>query len=290
MRCTPFLKWVGGKGNIVSNLLPRFPKVIGNYYEPFLGGGSVLISFLQSNIKVTGSVVVSDINENLIRTYIAIREEPDKLVRELGYLKTTLLSLPRKPTTGRNLKPVNIIEAMSNRESYYYWIRRKYNEGKGYLPAAFIFLNKTCFRGLYRCSKNGFNVGYGNYVNPSIYSESNIRELSKLFQGVTFDVGDFSLLLANCQEGDFVYMDPPYVKEESKSFTSYSKEGFDPSDSKRLFQWCRETPSSWLMSNSKSDLVTQELSQYNIEDVVEKRRINSKNPTSTCKAIVVWKS
>ena len=169
----PFLKWVGGKTQIINDIYKMFPKNIDTYYEPFLGGGSVLIKLLKeqknNNIQIN-KIIVGDINEALIYTYINIRDDKDKLLKYLNKIASHYNSI--EYSTNINRKPQNKNDANLSKENYYYWIRTKYNNSnnkrKVKNSARFIFLNKTCFRGVYREGKNGFNVPFGHYKNPTI--------------------------------------------------------------------------------------------------------------------------
>jgi DNA adenine methylase len=199
-----FLKWAGGKKRILNELDSSITYDIKRYFEPFLGGGSVFFYIKQKyNPKYCQ---ISDINEDLINTYIAVRDHPTELIRHLSYLK-------------RN-----------NNKSFYYRTRSKFNAKKILgirRSATFIYLNKTCFNGLYRVnSKNEFNVPYGKYTNPEIYDAKNIRASSKLLQGVNIIHSDYRAITEQIQEGDFIYLDPCYDPIKKTSFTNYTPNKF----------------------------------------------------------------
>jgi DNA adenine methylase len=224
------LKWLGGKGKLVDKLLNKLPDNINNYHEIFLGGGSVLFAVLtNANKKITGKVYAYDLNEPLIYVYkniqdnhLSLYDEIQILIKEYNDCVKDDISEKNK----KNRKPKNLLEAKSSKESYYYWIRQTYNnltpEDKlsVYGSALFIFLNKTCFRGMFRVGPNGFNVPYGNYVNPEIINKEHLNQIHHLIKDVIFESCSFEISLTRIKKGDFVYLDPPYVEENKKSFVS----------------------------------------------------------------------
>ena len=282
----PILKWVGGKTQILDKVLDNFPSTIDNYYEPFIGGGSVLLGLLSSdNILVTGNIYANDSNPALINMYKNIQSDPEGLYNKIEELSKIINGLPDvKGVT----KPSNE-DALQSRESYYYWMRSKYNklEDKSSLESSsmFIFLNKTCFRGLHREGPNGFNVPWGNYKNPIIASKSHLMEIHNLIRNVIFTNFDWSGSIANVCEGDFVYLDPPYVPVDEKSFVAYTKAGFVKHD--ELFERIKGLSCKWLMSNSSSEIVSNAFTNNRIIYITCKRSINSKNPESTCQEVLV---
>jgi len=299
-RTTPFLKWVGGKSQILDEILTKFPKDIANYHEVFLGGGSVLLGVLSSiknkEINLTGEIYAYDINETIINTFKCVQEDPDTLYANI----LSHIEIYNKcPSDNGNNKPISITEALSSKESYYYWIRKEFNSLKTITPdtifiksAMFIFLNKTCFRGLYRESKNGFNVPFGNYRTPEIVNLEHLREVSKLIEGVNFICSKYEDSLLNINEGDFVYLDPPYAPENEKSFTRYSLEDFTLDNHNKLFSMVKELPCPFVMSNSNVPLVIDTFrshSSFNIETISCKRSINSKNPGAKTLEVLISK-
>lgn len=297
----PFLKWVGGKTQIINQVLDEFPRNINNYYEPFLGGGSVLIAMLtmvkNKTITVHNNIYASDKNKYLIYVYKNIQSKPNKVIHHLAKLRNTYLSLPE------NIGQKNQETANSkSKESYYYWIRKQYNKMsdndkvscKG--SAYFIFLNKTCFRGLYRESVNGFNVSYGNYKNPSIFDEDHIKYVSDLIKNVKFFYSSFEYVIKVVKQHDFVYFDPPYVREKPSSFTGYVYDDSKEEDiNNKLFNICRDLYNKkilFLMSNSNTLAVKHHFmnSHYKIRVLKCNRNINSKKPNSTTKEVLItWK-
>lgn len=265
----PFLKWVGGKTQILDEVLDLFPFEMDNYHEPFLGGGSVLLAVLSTSHRVLGKVYASDINPALISLYQNLQTDPDGLIVEL-----------RKLTAAYH-------------ESYYYQVRSQFNslvdKSTPQASAMFLFLNKTCFRGVYREGPNGFNVPFGHYKNPCILDEDHLRSVSRLIQGVVFRTQSFQESLVDVQAGDFVYLDPPYAPDSPSSFVSYTASGFSAKDHQTLFKTVRSLPSHFLMSNSDTALVRDAFSgpEYTIDTVLCKRTINSKNPTATANELLI---
>jgi DNA adenine methylase len=295
----PILKWVGGKTQIIDKLLPHFKKDFNNYHEIFLGGGSVLFAFLinlkKELITINGTINAYDLNEPLIYVYKNIQSSPTELYIEI---QTYINEFNKCTGTLKNRKPTTIEEAKSSKESYYYWIRKEYNsltaeEKKGIKGSAlFIFLNKTCFRGVFRVGPNGFNVPYGNYNSPEIINKDHLEEIHNLIQNVNFICADFSVALTNIEEDDFIYMDPPYVPEKETSFVGYTLNGFNKEEHIKLFNICNKLNDEnkhFMMSNSDVTLVRENFisEKYNIKSISCKRSINSKNPESKTNEVII---
>lgn len=238
----PFLKWIGGKTQILSNVLKEFPIEINNYHEIFLGGGSVLFAVLtlqnDKKIKINNKIYAYDYNKSLIYVYKNIQKEPKQFIKSI---QTIIDEYNEIETNVINRKPITKDDGLTSQESYYYWIRKKYNEmtdeehttilGSSY----FVFLNKTCFRGVFRIGPNGFNVPFGHYTNPSIIDKSHIKKISKLIKDVEFIHMSFEESLINVKKHDYVYLDPPYVKLNDKSFVAYTTDGFNEEMHEKLF-------------------------------------------------------
>jgi len=292
----PFLKWVGGKTQIINEIMNKFPIEMNNYHELFLGGGSVLLALLslqkQNKIIIKEKIYAYDINEILINVYKNIQLNKDSLydfistyIKEYDDIKATII----------NRKPLNIEDAKTSKESYYYWIRNKFNNmDKTTIEcsAIFMFLNKTCFRGMYREGPNGFNVPYGHYkTTPSIITKTELNYISELIKEVEFIYNDFSNSLLSIKKDDFVYLDPPYAPENNKSFVGYTSEGFNLETHKKLFNEILKFNTreiKFLMSNSKVELVLNYFKDYKTEDIVVRRAINSKKPDSKTTEVFIY--
>jgi DNA adenine methylase len=281
----PFLKWVGGKTQILGSVLGSFPKEINDYHEIFVGGGSVLLAVLEK-CDIRGKVHAYDLNEALINVYKDVQSRP----KELHQKVTKLLSVYDGITgTENNRNPTNEQEAVTSKESYYYWIRHLYNSNIGDRSAMFIFMNKTCFRGMFREGSNGFNVPYGHYkTTPHFVSLDEFEQISKNLQRVEFKHCDFREAIAQVKSGDFMYLDPPYVPETKTSFVGYTKDGFGLKDHEELFEMAKTSGAKFVMSNAGVDLVRTTFSDYNILDVKARRAINSKNPEAFTTEVIIW--
>ena len=278
----PFIKWVGGKSKLIPQMEQYYPKELKKnkidvYIEPFLGGGALLIEILKKyNIK---KAYAFDINENLINCYNIIKDKVDSLILNLKKLEKEYLKLDDE-----------------NRKKYYYDIRKKYNSinienEKEALEKTtyFIFLNKTCFNGLYRENRRGqFNVPIGKYKNPTICDEENLIELSKLIKNVIFIKGDYRESYKYIVENTFIYFDPPYRPiNKTSSFTSYSKEDFNDENQKELGEYFRKINDNnsnvkLMLSNSnpknnneEDDFFEQIYKGFKIYEIKANRMINS---------------
>jgi len=295
----PLIKWAGGKTQIIEKIIGEFPIQIHNYHEIFLGGGSVLLTLLAyvkaGVINTSGKIYAYDLNEPLIYLYKNIQSNH---IDVFNKLQTLINDLNECTTENINRKPKNINEAKESKENYYYWIRCKYNdlsneEKKSTLGSAyFIFLNKTCFRGIFRVGPNGFNVPYGNYNNPEIINLEHITEIHTLIQGVIFESCDFSKSLQIIEEDDFVYLDPPYAPETSTSFVAYTEKGFKLEDHNNLFTKIHnlnKENKKILLSNADVNLVRESFidEKYKIESISCKRSINSKKPDSKTQEVII---
>ena len=295
----PILKWVGGKTQILDKLLVEFPTEINNYREIFLGGGSVLFALLsyikEGIIKVNGNVYAYDVNEPLIYVYKNIQtmhnelyDNVQKLIKEYNECGVGEI----------NRLPMNITEAKKTKENYYYWTRSEYNKlcvndkKNVHGSAMFIFLNKTCFRGVFRVGPRGFNVPYGHYNNPEIINKDHLEEIHNLIQGVIFDCCDFTKSLAIVEDNDYVYLDPPYAPETDTSFVGYTENGFNTENHINLFNLIHqltEENKKIMLSNADVNLVRENFTnkKYKITAILCKRSIHSKNPDSKAKEVIV---
>lgn len=290
----PFLKWVGGKTQIIDDIVSKIPKTMDDYHELFLGGGSVLLAVL--SLQKSGEIVIKnrvrayDTNEVLINVYKNVQSNKDELfalitfyINEYDQIRDTLII--------RN--PESIEEAKTSKESYYYWIRKKYNstdKSTVECAALFMFINKTCFRGMYREGPNGFNVPYGHYKKtPSVISELELNSVSDLIKNVEFMQCSFTDSIKNATEGSFVYLDPPYAPLNKKSFVGYVADGFNLETHRLLFNEIKKLGKiKFLMSNAKVELVTKHFSEYSSQDIEARRAINSKNPGSKTTEVLIY--
>lgn len=282
----PFLKWAGGKSQLLTQFQQFYPielkkNQIEYYYEPFAGAGAVFFDLIQKyNFK---KVFLSDINPELILVYKVIQNEVEKLILQLEDLKAQYLSASEedriklfyeiRKNYNRNRLKINHLEISDN------WIER---------ASQMIFLNKTCFNGLFRLNKSGgFNVPFGKYKNPSFYEADNLRRVSQSLQLADIQVIDFENLKDSILPNSFIYLDPPYRPISATSaFTTYSKGDFDDNDQTRLADFCKylhEIEAKWMLSNSEpknynpADNFFEELYQdFQIHRVSANRMINCK--------------
>lgn len=274
----PFLKWAGGKSQLLGDIEKALPAYLFQtsftYIEPFVGSGAVLFWMLANfpNIK---KAVINDINEDLINTYKIIATKPNELIRLLQIIQTEFHSLESDE---------------NNKKTYYYEKRKLFNSRKSdntLQAALFIFLNRTCFNGLYRVNrKNQFNVPMGSYKKPSICDSDNILAVSRALQKVEILCGDFEQTLEHAEDVTLFYFDPPYKPlSQTSSFNSYAKADFNDSEQIRLRDFCEELNRlnySWILSNSDTKYTDPDneffdalYADFTIKRVEAKRRINS---------------
>ena len=250
----PIVKWVGGKRQLMFELLKNMPENYNRYFEPFIGGGA-LFFYLQPY-----NAYISDMNEELINLYQVVRDNVDELVADLqkhDISKEYFMEI-------RNIDRTEEYENWSDVQK----------------ASRFIYLNRTCFNGMYRVNSKGeFNVPFGHYKNPRILDENNLINCSNLLQRTEIKHADFSEILKKVKKGDFVYFDPPYVPlSETSSFTSYTKDGFDMDMQFKLRDVCDELDTmgvKFLLSNSDTKLVNELYENYNIKKVFASRQINA---------------
>jgi DNA adenine methylase len=296
----PFLKWVGGKNQLINDIISKIPSEMNNYHELFLGGGSVLLAILslkkQEKIKIKNKIYAYDFNESLINTFNQIKNNKNDVIIELNKLKNEFTKI-EKNTEGQRGKPsdINKNTYKNTREHYYYWIRDLYNTSSKNTvlsSAYFIFLNKTGFKGMYREGKKGFNIPYGQKDKksiPSIFSEDDLKNISDLIKDVEFKYMSFKESIKNVKTGDFVYLDPPYAPENSNSFVNYVVDGFSLETHKLLFDEIKKIDKiKFIMSNANVELVTDNFKDYNCQEIMARRAINSKKPDSKTTEVIIY--
>ena len=256
---TPFVKWAGGKRQLISQIRERMPEKYNDYYEPFVGGGAVVFD-LQPTYAV-----INDINKALINTYRQISNVPDEFLKIVAKLDK---------------------EMWEDGKEYYYSLREHYNdklmraEYDVELAALFVFINKHCFNGLYRVNSKGlFNVPYNNSRKESVDEEA-IMAASGYLQRITIMDGDFELVCGQAKKGDFLFLDSPYAPVKETSFESYTKEGFDIESHKRLARIYDELTDRGcycMLTNHNTELINELYGNkgYKIDVVSVKRMINS---------------
>lgn len=255
----PFVKWAGGKRQLLPQIKARMPEQFNNYYEPFVGGGAVTFELLPEK------AVVNDINKSLVNAYRQICNAPDAFLEAINKLDNDM---------------------WEDGKAYYYSLRELYNdkmmkaEYDVELAALFVFINKHCFNGLYRVNGKGlFNVPYNNSRKASV-DEKSIREISEYLKKVTILEGDFEAAVESAMEGDFVFIDSPYAPLNPTSFESYTKEGFDIESHKRLadlFDDLTARGCYCMLTNHNTELINELYGNkgYRIDVVSVKRMINS---------------
>lgn len=255
----PFVKWAGGKRQLIPQIRERMPEQFNNYYEPFVGGGAVIFELLPEN------AVINDINRALINAYQMICNYPQEFLQEIKRLDA---------------------EMWEDGKGYYYSMREHYNDKlmKGEfdveLAALFVFINKHCFNGLYRVNGKGlFNVPYNNSRRSSV-DEQSIMEISEFLKDVTIISGDFEAACEGAGAGDFIFIDSPYAPLNPTSFESYTKEGFDIESHRRLANLFDELTARGcycMLTNHNTELINELYGNkgYTIDVVSVKRMINS---------------
>ena len=276
----PFLKWAGGKTQLLNDIENRFPykkEERFSYIEPFVGSGAVLFWVLNNFINLK-SVIINDINADLISTYKIIKTNINDLIPILKEYESEYHYLWDKP---------------EQKKAYYYAKREIFNHRSSeqiIQTALFIFLNRTCFNGLYRVNKkNRFNVPMGSYKAPMICDESNLLTVSHLLQKVEILSSDFEQTIKYADGNSVFYFDPPYKPlSQTSSFNSYAKDGFDDNDQNRLKNFCDKLNTlncKWILSNADMKNINPNdhffddlFAQYKIDRVIAKRSINA-NPS-----------
>jgi DNA adenine methylase len=271
----PFVKWVGGKGQLLSVIKNELPEYLFDYsevtyIEPFVGGGAMLFWMLE-NIRNISNVIINDINFDLTKAYLTVKTDVNNLILLLTEIQENYFSLKTE----------------ENRKNYFLDKRERYNTkslDNIENTALFIFLNRTCFNGLYRVNNKGlFNVPFGKYDKPTICDEKTLLADSELLQKVEILTGDFAQTLQYAKENTLFYLDPPYKPlSQTSNFNSYAKEDFNDAEQIRLKHFCDELHGKgnhWLLSNSDPDnnFFDDLYSSYQINRVWASRSVNA-NP------------
>lgn len=255
LRSKPFIKWAGGKGQLLPELTKRLPTTCKRYFEPFLGGGALFFHLTPQESYL------SDTNSELVACYRVVRDDVESLIRELG--------------------------THAYDEGHYYTVR-EWDRKEGFAElsdvvraARFIYLNRTCFNGLYRVNSKGhFNVPFGDYSNPTIVDAENLRRCSKALAKAEISVSDYAGVIDEVEKGDFVYFDPPYAPlSVTSSFTAYTKQGFGQSDQEALREVCHRLDKKgafFMLSNSSNPLMLELYRDFSVHTVSATRAINSK--------------
>lgn len=253
----PVVKWVGGKRQLLNALLPLLPKHVTSYCEPFVGGGALLFKLQPERAWI------NDINSELIQMYEVIRDDAETLIQLLAQHR--------------------------NEADHFYAVRDWDRDKKKYASltktekaARIIYLNKTCYNGLFRVNNAGeFNTPFGSYKNPNIVNAPTIKAVSRYFRqaDITFSCRDYSQVLAEMQRGTFVYLDPPYDPvSDTSNFTGYARGGFSRDDQIRLRECCDDLDRRgirFMLSNSATDFILDQYKNYHIKTVRAKRAVNS---------------
>ncbi|MEE2875706.1 MAG: DNA adenine methylase [Chloroflexota bacterium] len=262
----PFLKWAGGKRQLLPELLMRAPMEIATFYEPMCGGAALTFALLDRESSPE-RVVLNDSNKTLMDAFFVVRDHLDELLEKLAVVELAYLSREE-----------------IDRSNFYYEQRATEYEAVIDQVVRFLFLNKTCFNGLYRVNQKGeFNVPHGRYKNPKILNEGVLRTASNLLNRTEIFSGDYVECFANLSKNDFVYFDPPFEPiSVTSSFTSYSPAGFGRTEQIRLrsvCDWLSDHEVKFLLSNSAHDyirgLFDGALRDYAISEVEARRSINS---------------
>jgi DNA adenine methylase len=254
----PFLKWVGGKTQLLPHLMGAISELntFNHYHEPFVGGGALYFSMWRAGL-ITSGATLADINDKLIGVYEQVRDNVETVIRLLP------------------------LHAKKHDESHYYKVRSEIPRSASARAARLIYLNKTCFNGLFRENSRGeFNVPMGRYANPCICDAVNLRACSAALADVTLQATHFEDLLTFAHPGDLVYFDPPYHPlTKTASFTTYSKNGFSEDSQRRLAEVFAELASRRvhvLLSNSDTPLIRGLFQAFRLTPVLAKRCVNSR--------------
>ena len=268
---SPILKWVGGKRQLLPSIVPRIPKSYSTYVEPFLGGGALLFA---TQPKVA---LVNDVNEELINVYQVVKDDVEELVSLLKTYDSSSETFYRIRGLDRDVEKYASLSDVER-------------------AARIIYLNKTCFNGLFRVNRKGqFNVPFGKYKKPNIVNESVLRGVSEYFNSVdiTFTSKDYLSVLESIPSDSFVYLDPPYDPiSETASFTDYAKGGFGRDEQVKLHDACvalDDMGIKFMLSNSATDFIKKLYADFKINIVSANRAVNSNgSKRGKVEKVIVW--
>ncbi|MBN3534903.1 DNA adenine methylase [Mycoplasma procyoni] len=265
---SPFVKWVGGKTQLLKEIEKRLPKNFNNYFEPFAGGGAVLFAFQPQK------AFINDINPHLVNVYKIIQTQPQELIKTL-----------------------NEWDSIETTKEKYFEMRNRYNQkilnNELDLESAclFIYLNKRSFNGLYRVNSKGlFNVPFNNKNFVKSFSEENILNISSYIKNISIQNDDFESFLKTASKGDFVFLDSPYAPLNNSSFESYTKDGFGKEDHIRLANLFKELHNRGcylMLTNHNTDFINELYSDFKKEVVSVKRLINSDASKRTGEEVLI---
>ena len=249
----PFLKWAGGKGRLIGKLQKFFPDSYNRYFEPFVGGGAI---FFYLNPE---KAIINDLNQELINLYEKIRDQPEELMIKLDELQ------PKVDSKG-----------------FFLETRAKVPRNKLDLAVRTIYLNRTCYNGMYRVNSSGeFNVPFGDMGNPRLYEKKNILACSKALQRTTILTGDYKKLIRRIRKNDFVYLDPPYVPlSDTAHFTSYTSEKFGEEQQEELLEFCKKVGKKgalFLLSNSENEFTKKLYEAFNCKTIKAARSVAARS-------------
>jgi len=260
----PFVKWVGGKRGLLSQIIPFLPEKFNNYFEPFVGGGALFFELFSQGKLENKKAYLFDINSELINAYEIVRDNPSDLIKLLKEFK------------------------QKHNKEFFYEIREKDRDAdfkkldKTFRAARFIYLNKTCFNGMYRVNKKGFyNVPMGSYKDPRICDEETLLNASSALQNAVIKNCSYDEVLKYAQKDDLVYFDPPYYPlSETSNFTAYNEFNFLKEEQIKLYETFKILASkdvNVLLSNSDCEFINELYNEFEINHIMANRFINSKS-------------
>lgn len=271
----PFVKWAGGKRQLLSEIKKRLPSDFNNYYEPFIGGGALLLE-----LGHTPSII-SDNNHVLIDAYKTIRDFPNELKKQLNDIQ----------------EEHNSIDDKDRNKEFYYSKRKEFNdiiysnEDLIRKTTLFIYLNKACFNGLYRVNQKGFfNVPSNQKTRINLYDDNNINEISSFLKHVKIYNQDFEKTVETAQKGDLIFFDSPYAPLNPQSFDSYTKEGFSVEEHIRLAELYKSLSKKGvfcILTNHNTEFIRELYQDFTIEEVNVKRMINSDSKNRVGKEVII---